>query len=51
MAKALERYNDFFSNNWLNMIWFVLALVLGIILIKIICGLLSKGLAKKWTAL
>lgn len=43
-------WNDiktFFSNNWLNMIWFVLALVLGIILIKIICGLLSKGLAKK----
>ncbi len=36
-----------FSNNWLNMIWFVLALVLGIILIKIICGLLSKGLARK----
>ena len=38
-------WNDittFFSNNWLNMIWFVLALVLGIILIKIICGLLSK---------
>lgn len=43
-------WNDittFFSNNWLNMIWFVLALVLGIILIKIICGLLSKGLARK----
>lgn len=43
-------WNDiktFFSNNWLNMIWFVLALVLGIILIKIICGLLSMGLAKK----
>lgn len=43
-------WNDittFFSNNWLNMIWFVLALVLGIILIKIICSLLSKGLAKK----
>lgn len=43
-------WNDiktFFSNNWLNMIWFVLALVLGIILIKIICDLLSKGLAKK----
>lgn len=43
-------WNDittFFSNNWLIMIWFVLALVLGIILIKIICGLLSKGLAKK----
>ena len=43
-------WNDiktFFSNDWLKMIWFVLALVLGIILIKIICGLLSKGLAKK----
>ena len=43
-------WNDittFFSNNWLNMICFVLALVLGIILIKIICGLLSKGLARK----
>ena len=43
-------WNDittFFSNNWHNMIWFVLALVLGIILIKIICSLLSKGLAKK----
>lgn len=43
-------WNDittFFSNNWLNMIWFVLALVLCIILIKIICSLLSKGLAKK----
>ena len=43
-------WNDiktFFSNNLLNMIWFVLALVLGIILIKIICSLLSKGLAKK----
>lgn len=43
-------WNDittFFSNNWLNMIWFVLALVLGIILIKIICGLLSKGLSRR----
>lgn len=43
-------WNDiktFFTDNWLNLIWFVLALVLGLILIKIICGLLSKGLAKK----
>ena len=45
--KLWNDFKTFFSNNWLNMIWFVLALVLGIILIKIICGLLSKGLAKK----
>lgn len=46
-GKLWSDIKTFFTDNWLNIIWFVLALVLGMILIKIICALLSKGLSKK----
>lgn len=37
----------FFIDNWLNLIWFLLALVVGLILIKIISRLLAKGLSRR----